>query len=330
MKGIVNIKSGSLETLKIMELKKPVPKSNQVLIRVKSSAITNMEYMRYIKYINKGKTGAFAFFLDIILGARGKVLGNEMSGIVEEVGSKVKAYKKGDEVFGLTAGMKGSWGEFAISNEKEICIKPVNLSFEQSAAIPVGAITALGAVYAARVKKGQQVLIQGGTGGVGQYAVQLSKAQGGIITAVCSTNNLEMVRSIGADCVVDYKHEDITKSEKEYDIIIAVNGYNPLRVYKKMLSKTGRYIFVGGTMKAIMSVFSIPFYSIGSKKFGVSGYPLLPKKKYLTDLKTFAEHGKIQPFIDKIYNPHEISDALRYIVKDHPQGKVVINMDFQT
>ena len=329
MKGIVNTKSGSLEALKIVDVKKPVPKSNQVLIRVKASAITNMEYMRYIKYIDKGKAGGFAFLIDTAMGARGKIIGIEMSGIIEEVGKNVKSFKKGDEIFGLSASMKGAWGEYAVANEKEICIKPVNLSFEQSAAIPVGAITALGAVYSAKIKKGQQVLIQGGSGSVGQYAVQLSKAQGSIVTAVCSTKNLEMARNIGADYVIDYKQEDITKSEKKYDVIIAVNGYNPLSVYKKMLNKGGKYIFIGGTTKAIMSVFGIPLYSIGSKKFGASAYPFSPKKKYLSDLKDFAEQGKIQPFIDKVYNPQNISEALRYIVEKHAQGKVVIKLDFE-
>lgn len=328
MKGIVNTKSGALEALKIMDVKKPVPKSNQVLIRVMASAITNMEFMRYTKYINKGKAGGFAFLIDTALGTRGKVIGNEMSGIIEEVGISVRGFQKGDEVFGLTASMKGAWGEYAIANEKEICLKPVNYSFEQSAAIPVGAITALGAVYAAKIQKGQQVLVQGGSGGVGQYAVQLSKAQGGIVTAVCSTKNLETARSNGADYVVDYKHEDIAKSEKKYDVVIAINGYNPLNVYKKILNKGGTYIFVGGTLKAIMSVIGIPFYSIGSRKFGASAYPFLPKYKYLSDLKAFAEQGNIKPFIDKNYYPHDISDALRYIITEHAQGKVVINMDF--
>jgi len=328
MKGIVNTKSGSLEALKIMDVKKPVPKSNQVLVGVIASAITNMEFMRYTKYINEGKTSGFAFLIDTVMGARGKIIGNEMSGIIEEVGKNVSGFQKGDEVFGLTASMKGAWGEFAIANEKEICLKPVNYSFEQSAAIPVGAITALGAVYAAKIQKGQQVLIQGGSGGVGQYTVQLSKAQGGIVTAVCSTKNLETARNNGADYIIDYKHEDIAKSEKKYDVIIAINGYNPLNVYKKILNKGGTYIFVGGTLKAILSVIGIPFYSIGSRKFGASAYPFLPKKKYLSDLKNLAEQGKIQPFIDKVYNPHDIAEAIRYIVQEHSQGKVVINLDF--
>ena len=328
MKGIVNAKSGSLEYLTTTDVKKPTPKSNQVLISVQASAITNMEYMRYIKYINEEKTGGFALLLDIILGARGKILGNEMSGVIEEVGEKVKDFKKGDEVFGLTAGMKGSWGEYAVANEKEIAIRPSNLSFEQSAAIPVGAITALGAVYSAKIQEGQQVLIQGGSGGVGQYAVQLSKAQGGIVTAICSTRNIDMVRNFGADYVVDYKNEDITESGRKFDVIIAVNGYNPLSAYKRMLNAGGRFIFVGGTIKAIISVFGVPFYSIGSKRFGASAYPFLPKRKYLSDLKAFAEQGKLRPYVDKVFYPHDIADALRYVVNEHPQGKVVINLDF--
>ena len=328
MKGIVNTKSGSLEDLKIMDIKMPIPKSKQVLIKVKASAITNMEYMRYTKYITEKKIGGIASLIDTASGARRKIIGIEISGIVEEVGKKVKDIKKGDEVYGISAGMKGAWGEYAVANEREIYIKPNNFSFEQSAAVPVGAITALGAVYAAKIQKGQQILIQGGTGSVGHYAVQLSKIQGGIVTAVCSKNNIEMVRNIGADFVVDYKNENITANEKKYDVIIAVNGYNPLSMYKKLLNKTGKYIFVGGSTKAMLSVFGIPFYSIGSKKFGVSGFPLLPKKKYLSDLKIYAEEGKFQPFIDKVYDPHNIYDALRYIVNEHTQGKVVIKMDF--
>jgi NADPH:quinone reductase-like Zn-dependent oxidoreductase len=137
-----------------------------------------------------------------------------------------------------------------------------------------------------------------------------------------------MVRNIGADYIVDYKHEDITKSQKKYDVIIAVNGYHPLSAYKNILNKGGTFIFVGGTTKAIMSVFGILFHSIGSKKFKASAYPFLPKIKYLSDLRTFAEKGKLQPHIDKVCNPQDISEALRYIVQDHAQGKVVINLGF--
>ena len=330
MKGIVNTKSGSLDGLKILDIKKPVPKSNQVLIKVKASAITNMEYMRYTKYVRIGKPSAFAFLIDTAMNARGKIIGNEISGVVEEVGGNIKTVKKGDKVFGLTTNMKGAWGEYALANEKEICLKPANLSFEQSAAIPVGAITALGAVHAAKIKEGQQVLIQGGTGSVGQYAVQLSKAMGGIVTAVCSTKNLEMAKSIGSDYVIDYKHTDITKSEKKYDVIIAVNGYNSLSAYKKMLNKGGVYIFVGGTTKAILSIFAIPLHSLGNKKFGASAYPFLSKEKHLSELKTLAEQGKITPFIDNVYPAQDIGEAIKYIIEEHTQGKVVINMSFDS
>ena len=319
MKGLIYTKDGLFE---VREVKKPMPKANQVLIKVKSSAITNMEYMRF-------GGGALPRVLNMVSKATGKTLGIEVAGIVEEVGKNVTKFKQGDEVFGLTSGMRGGWAEYAIANEKEVFLKPSTLSFEQAGAIPVGGITALGAVRAAKIKQGQDVLVYGASGSVGQYAVQLAKALGATVTGVCSTRNLEVVRSIGADDVIDYKKEDFTKKGKTYDVIIAVNGYNPLSAYNKLLNKGGKYVVVGGIKQAMLGVLGIPIYSIGrGKKFGAAAFPMVPKQAALADLKAFADGGKIKPYIDNVYSVRDTMKAMEYIVKEHAQGKVVIDMDF--
>ena len=323
MKAIIYTKIGKPEqAFQIGEIAKPSPKSNQVLVKVKASAITNMEYMRF------GSIG-FGRVLNVAIHATGKPLGIEFSGIVEEVGDNVQALKKGDEVYGLSKGFIGSWAEFVLANDKEVSPKPSSLSFEEASALPTGGITALGAINAAEIQPGQQVLIQGASGGVGHFMVQLAKAYGGIVTAVCSTRNVDMAKSIGADHVVDYKQENIATMGKTYDGIIAVNGYQPLSVYKKLLKKGGIFIFIGGSGKAIRSAFGVPFHSIGSeKKFSMAAFPFQPKKLRLEELSKLAEDSKLKPHIDHIYMPNEAAEAIAYVLHEHPQGKVVFRMEF--
>ena len=295
MKGIVYKEVGSPNLLKVSELKKPIPKDNQVLIKVKASSISILEYMRFVKPVEQGRP-SFSFRLidSVILGSEGKVLGNDIAGVVEEIGNSVKRYKKGDEVFGLTTGIFGGWAEYALAGEDTVCLKPAHLTFKEASAIASSGVTALGAVKAANIREGCQVLVHGASGGVGQYVVQLAKAFGGVVTAVCSTRNLEMVRSIGADFTIDYKREDFTKCGKFFDAIIAINGYNTLRTYKMLLNDGGSYIVVGGAKQALMGMFGGPFYSIGSgKKFSAVAYPKMPKQEYLTILEEYAEAGKI-------------------------------------
>ncbi|MDR1115168.1 MAG: NAD(P)-dependent alcohol dehydrogenase [Tannerella sp.] len=327
MKGIVYTQFGTPEVLKLMDVEKPVPKVNQVLIKVKASSLTNLEYARFMEPIEGGKPPLMIRLMDKALKVEGKVIGSEVSGIVEEVGKCVTGVKKGDEIFAVTVGLQGAWAEYAVADETAICLKPGNLSFEAAAVIPVGGITALGAVRTAKVKDGRQVLVYGASGGVGQYALQLSKAYGATVTAVCSTRNLDMARSIGADYVIDYKQEDFTKTGKTYDAIIAVNGYNPIGIYKKLLNKNGIYVAIGGMKQGIMGILQGPFYSGGGKKMTASTYFKAARQKCLPHLKQLAEEGKITPFIDKVFSVKDISQAIAYIVKNHAQGKVAINMD---
>lgn len=320
MKAVVYTKVGKPEeSFRIGELAKPSPKSNQILVRVKASAITNMEYMRF---------GSLGPVLNLAIHATGKPLGVEFAGVVEETGSRVASLQKGDAVYGLAKGFIGAWAEYVLADEKEVSPKPSSLSFEEAGALPTGGITALGAVRAANIQPGQEVLVQGASGGVGHFAVQLSKASGGIVTAVCSTRNVEMAKSIGADHVVDYKKEDIAAG-KTYDGIIAVNGYHPLSAYQKLLNKDGVYVLIGGAGKALSGMAAGPIRAIGSgKRFTSAAFPFQPKKQRLEELSWFAEAGKIKPFLDRVYAPNEVPEAIRYILTEHPQGKAGIKMGF--
>ena len=329
MKGIVFTKFGTPDdVLEVKEVKKPVPKANQVLIKVKYSAINRGDYSFFTNQIKSGKNSFSDRLMALTLGSVGKVLGSEIAGIVEEVGKNVTNIKKGNEVFAPTAnGILGGWAEYALANEKQIAIKPSNLSFEQAAAIPIGGITAFGAVSKANIQKEKQVLVYGASGGVGQYVVQLSKALGGIVTAVCSTRNVEIVRKIGADFVIDYKNEDFTKTDRKYDAIIAVNGYNSLGKYKKILNRNGVYVAIGGAKQGMFGMLFGWLYSIfTSKKMTASTYFLATKQQPLQYLGKLAEESKIIPFIEKTFPMNKIGDAMTYIIKNHAQGKIVIEI----
>lgn len=327
MKGMVYTQFGPPEVLKLLDVEKPIPMENQALIRVKASSVNISDYKRFIEQIEGRKTPFSTHLIDKILKVSGKILGADVSGIVEEVGKGVTSVKKGDEVFGVTVGLLGAWAEYAIVDESSVFLKPSNISFEVAASIPVTGITALGAIRVAKIKENHQVLIYGASGGVGTFALQLAKAQSATVTAVCSTRNIEMAHSIGADFVIDYKRDDFTFCGKTFDAIIAINGYNPIWVYKKLLNKGGTYVAIGGMKQGIMGALLGPINSGGGKTMTTSIYNNAIKQPCLPYLKELTEKGKIIPFIDKVFSVHEIVHAINYIVKNHAHGKVVINMD---
>lgn len=332
MKAIVYTEYGPPEVLKVMETKRPVPKDNQILIKVKASAVNVTDYTRFVNQLDGEKTPISVRLLDTYyLKAMGKIPGGEASGIVEEVGKNVKRFKKGDEIFGITADILNAWAEFACADETMVYEKPSNLSFEEAAVTPTTGMTALNALRTANLKKGSEVLIYGASGGVGLFAVQLAKAMGGIVTAVCSTRNVELVRSMGADYVIDYKKEDFRHYGKKYDGIIAINGYNSIATYKKLLKDHGTYVAVGGVRQGIEGMALGPVISLGSSKsFRFAPYAMIKDKGmyFLDNIKEMAENGKFKPYIDRTYPVGEVAQAIRYIIKDHAQGRVAITMDF--
>ena len=327
MKGIVYTQFGAPDVLEIMEVPMPTPADNQVLIKVKASSMYNMDYMRFAKQVDGGETPLSTRLIDTAQKAIGKVIGSELSGIVETVGKEVKNIKKGDEVFAVASGLSGALAEYALADISTVCLKPSNLSFEEAATIPIAGISALGAIRKAQVRTGQTVLIYGASGGVGQFAVLLAKAVGATVTAVCSTRNIQIARSIGADYVIDYKRDNFTKMGKTYDVIIAVNGYNPLGEYKKLLNNGGVYVAVGGMKQGIMGGIFGSFYSNKSKKLTSSTYFDAIKQECLPYLKDLAEEGKLKPYVEKVYSTKDITNAIKELCKNHAQGKIAFIMD---
>jgi NADPH:quinone reductase-like Zn-dependent oxidoreductase len=319
MKAIVYKTYGPPDVLQMEEVEKPAPDENQVLIKVHAASINAGDYrtMRADPFLIRLMSG--------LLKPKDPRLGWDLAGRVEAVGKNIKQFRPGDEVFGCA---NGTFAEYALAKEDHLALKPANKSFEETAALPVAALTALqGLRDAAGIRPGQKVLIQGASGGVGSYAVQFAKLFGAEVTAVCNTRNLDMVRSIGADHVIDYTKEDFTKSRQRYDLIFAVNGYHPLSAYKRALSPQGIYICAGGAMRQFLQAILLGALMSrkGGKKMGTMGIAKINQKD-LVYLGQLLEAGKIAPVIDRRYPLSEIAEAFRYIEAKHAQGKVVITM----
>ena len=317
MKAVIYTKHGSPDVLEVQDVPKPSPKDDEVLIRVYGASINALEWRRFTS----------ALIVMRIVGAalrqpKDKFLGVDLAGCVESVGATVKQFRVGDEVFGLR---RGAFAEYVCAPEDRLALKPTNLSFEAAAAVPLAALTALQGIRdQGNIQPGQKVLINGAGGGVGTFAVQIAKSFGTDVTAVCSTRNVDVARSIGADHVIDYTKQDFTKSRERYDLIIAANGYRPLLHYRRALKPNGTYVVLGGSMgQIVQGMLLAPVLSwFGNKK--MRGLMTNPNQKDLIFLKELIEAGKIVPVIDKSYPLEKVVDAFKYLLEGHPRGKVVI------
>ncbi len=321
MKAIVYTQYGSPDVLTLKEVPTPSPTENQVLIKVFAASVNAADWHLLTADI---------FLVRLMAGLfkpSKPILGADVAGRVEAVGSKVTQFKPGDAVFGEIAGGSGSFAEFAVSDEKYLALKPANLDFEQAAAAPLAAMTALqGLRDVGQIKAGQKVLINGASGGVGSFAVQIAKAFGAEVTAVCSTRNLEQARSLGADHVVDYTQENFTESGRQYDLILAANGYHPIRAYQRALAPMGVYVMAGGKPAQLFEALLLgPFLS---KKGGkrLAALSAQAKKEDLLTVKELLEAGKIAPLMDRRYPLNEVPEAMRYLGAGHARGKVVITV----
>lgn len=254
--------------------------------------------------------------------------GGDIAGQVEAVGINVKQFQPGDQVFGDLSGC--GWGGFAeyVSVPEHVLVrKPANLSFVEAASVPMAAVTALqGLRDKGKVQSGQKVLIHGASGGVGTFAVQIAKSFGAEVTAVCSTRNIPIVRSIGADHAIDYTKEDFTQKMQRYDLVLGVNGYQPILAYKRALRPNGVFVHVGGSGAQLsQSIIFGPFISMTSKKT-IGSMLQRPNEKDLVFIAELLEAGKIKPVIDQCYPLKDVSKAFRYFEKGHAQGKVVITI----
>jgi len=322
MKAIVNTKYGSPEVLQLKEVEKPVPGENEVLVKVHAASMNAADWhlMRAKPFIARFAFGLFR--------PKHTILGADIAGVVEAVGKDVKLFKVGDEVFGdISECGWGGFAEYTCAHEKALAKKPSNVSFEQAAAVPLAANTALqGLRTTGKIKPGQKVLINGASGGVGTYAVQIAKLLGAEVTAVCSSKNMEMVRSLGADHVIDYSREDFTKNGIKYDLILAANGYNCIRDYKHSLSAQGNYVMSGGTNKQLFQALLLGPLLSEKKGRQLTALMSKPDRDNLQYLKDQLAMGKIVPVIDRTFSLAEVPDAMRYLEEGHARGKIVINM----
>jgi len=322
MKAIVYTKYGPPEVLKLEEVAKPTPKDNELLIKIHAASINSWDWdlLRGTPFMNRLMFG--------VLKPKTKILGCDIAGRVEAVGRNVKQFQPGDEVFGDISGCGwGGFAEYVCASENALALKSAGMTFEQAAAVPQAGLLALqGLRDKGQIQPGQKVLINGAGGGAGTFAVQIAKSYGAEVTGVDSTGKLDMLRSIGADHVIDYTQEDFTKNGQRYDLILDVAAYRSIFDYKRALRPKGIYVMVGGsTPRILQAMFLGPWISMtGSKKMGI----LMHKpNKGLAFMKELLEAGKVVPVIDKRYPLSKVPEALRYFGKGDAKGKVVITVE---
>lgn len=323
MKAIVYEKYGTPDVLQLKEVEKPTPQENEVLVKVYAASVNPGDWheLRGTPFLQRLESG--------LLKPKHKILGADVAGRVEAIGRNVKQFQLGDEVFGdlYWCGF-GAFAEYVSVPEHAVALKPANMTFEEVTAVPQAAFTALHAIRdQGQVQPGQKVLINGASGGVGTFAVQIAKSLGAEVTGVCSTRNLELVRSIGADHVIDYTQEDFTNNGHQYDLIVDMVANHSLSDLKRTLTPNGNCVVVGFSTLVHMVGVSLlgPWISMtGSKKMGM----LMPKedKTDLVFMKELLEAGKVVPVIDRCYTFSEVSEAIRYLEKGRARGKVVITV----
>lgn len=320
MKAILVTKYGPPDVLQLVEVEKPVPQASQVLVKVFTGAANPLDWHHM-----RGEP-AVARLAEGLFKPRDRRLGADLAGVVETVGSAVTEFKPGDEVFGVCA---GSFAEYALAGEAKLAIKPRNLTFEQAAAVPVVAFTALqGLRLSGAIQKGHKVLINGASGGVGTLAVQLARMYGAEVTGVCSARNLELVRSLGADHVIDYTAEDFTRTGQVYDLIYCAVGNRSVAAYKRALTPHGNCVIAGFTSVARLIEQSLRG-SGSSKTDGqlvrLQGLAKTPKSDLL-EIRDLLETEKIVPVIDRTYPLSQTADAIRYLETRRARGKVIVTI----
>ncbi|MGE5236398.1 MAG: NAD(P)-dependent alcohol dehydrogenase [Acidobacteriota bacterium] len=323
MRAITFTEYGAPDVLRLAEVARPTPKDDEVLIRIRAASVNPLDWhlMRGTPYLGR-----------VLFGLRRPKLtrpGRDVAGQVEAVGRNVTQFEPGDEVFGAC---KGAFAEYGCASESLLVSKPANVTFEQAAAAPVAALTALqGLRDRGRIQAGQRVLVNGAAGGVGTFAVQIAKVFGADVTGVCSTRNVELVRSIGADHVIDYTHEDFTASVPRYDLIFDAVGNRSLSDRRRALTPEGTLVLVGaadegrwlGPLAGLLEVAVVSRFA-GQK---LRLFLARVRKDDLMVLRELLEAGKVTPVIDRSYPLSEVPEAVRYLAEGHARGKVVITME---
>jgi NADPH:quinone reductase-like Zn-dependent oxidoreductase len=323
MKAMVYHEYGSPDVLELQEIGEPVVNDDQVLVKVQAAAVNFGDWS-----LLRGKPFVVRLMTKGLLKPKNTILGADIAGRVEAVGGNAKQFQPGDEVFGdISACGFGGFAEYVSVPENALALKPANISFEEAAAVPMAGVVALqGLRDQGGIQAGQKVLIVGASGGNGSFAVQIAKSFGAEVTGVCSTRNVGLVRSIGADHVIDYTREDFAQSEQRYDLILAAGGYRSIFDYRRALSPEGTYVMVGGAMAQVYEAMILGslISMTGSKR--LVNLAAMPNQEDLVFMKELIEAGKVVPVIDRRYPLSEVPEALRYYGEGHSQGKVVITV----
>jgi NADPH:quinone reductase-like Zn-dependent oxidoreductase len=318
MKAIVYTEYGPPEVLQLKEVERPVPRDDEVLVKIHAASANAADWhlMRAEPFLARLENG--------LLKPKNTKLGADVAGRVEGVGRNVTQFQAGDEVFGsMPLNELGTFAEYLCALEDALALKPARLTFEQAAAVSLAAFTALqGLRDKGQIQPGQKVLINGASGGVGTFAVQIAKSYGTEVTGVCSTRNLDLVRSIGADHVIDYTQEDFTRNGQHYDLIFDAVGNRSISDYQRALSPNGICSVAGFT--SLSRLFQVMF--LGGKKIGLM-QTAKANKKDLVIIQELLEAGKVVPVIDRSYSLSEVPEAIRYLETGHARGKVVITVE---
>lgn len=323
MKAIVYTRYGPPDVLELKQIEKPIPKENEILVKVKATTVTVADIR------SRSFTVPPAFWLParITLGLKRpkkEILGMELAGEVELVGKNVKRFKRGDRVFAASLAGFGAYAEYkCLEEDGPVAIKPSNITYGEAAAIPIGARTALYFLRKAEIKSGQSVLVYGASGSVGSYAVQIAKYFGANVTGVCSTANLELVKSLGADKVIDYTAEDFSNTDESYDVIFEAVNKSSFSACMKLLKNNGTYINVTEPLPSVQMLWT----KLTSNKKLLLSRNSPETSEALNFLKELVEMGKIKVVIDRYYSFDEIVEAHRYVEKGHKRGNVVINVE---
>jgi NADPH:quinone reductase-like Zn-dependent oxidoreductase len=324
MKAIVQDVYGGPDVLELRDISRPEVTDDGVLVRVHAAGVNPADWhiMRGSPYVARLALG--------LRKRKGEVLGLDFAGTVESVGGAVTQFQPGDEVFGSS---DGAFAEYVcVREDRALARKPAKLTFEQAAAVPIGAVTALqGLRDQAHIQPGQSVLINGASGGVGTFAVQIAKSFGAKITGVCSTRNVDMVRGIGADAVIDYTHEDFTRGDQRYDLMLDIAGNRPWSECKRVLGPRATFVAVGGPtgnpwIGPLGQSVAVRFASMGGSQKVITLFLAKSTKQDLLVLRDLLEAGKITPVIDRTYPLSETPEAIRYLEAGHARGKVVITV----
>lgn len=327
MKAMVYTKYGPPdEVLQLQEVAKPAPKENEALVKIHAASVNYSDwgFVRGEPFVARLWSG--------LLKPKKPILGADIAGRVEAVGKSVQQFRPGDEVYGdISTYGWGGFAEYVAAPENSLALKPARLTFQEAAAVPQAAIVALAGIRSAgQIRPGQKVLIYGASGGIGTFALQIAKSFGAEVTGVCSTRNLELVRSIGADHVVDYTKDDFTQNGQQYDLIVATAGYRSIFDFRRALSPRGVYAVTGGALAQTFQAMLLgPWISMtGTKKMGTAGMPRASQKD-LGLLRELIEAGKVTSVVDRCYPLSELAEALRYYGEGHARGKVVITVGQQ-